>query len=351
MDTVRHGLYVNKNNSQSFLSGFGHGMAQSFFGVPFGFGMPHCCVPCSCFTMSNYFVPQLPISTGYLYPNNYSYLPSYDTGPIPNFYSNNQTYIFEQPKMSENFFRISSPYIMERQQTPGLQFNYGPCGMTWGYKVIGNQESPPGGPEASDAKTMAEKWRKKYPNAETITKDFCQKVIDISKDICCKPEDLMAVMALETARTFSPFKQNSETDATGLIQFMPKTAASLLTSDEEAQNMSEDEQLKYIDQFKSMSAIEQLDYVKKYLIKQKGYCSLTGNIDKTQLYCLVFYPAALKSSDFKDYVIADRDSTNNASKTRYTQNSGLDKTGGADGGADGKIKPNEFATSLDAFYA
>lgn len=61
---------------------------------------------------------------------------------------------------------------------------------------------------------------------------------------------LMAVMAFETAETFDPAITNfAGSGATGLIQFMPKTAKRLGTTTEE---------------LGKMSAVEQLDYVRLY---------------------------------------------------------------------------------------
>ena len=45
-----------------------------------------------------------------------------------------------------------------------------------------------------------------------------------------KPEQLMGVMSLESMGTFRPSVANPDTHATGLIQFMPKTATGLGTS-------------------------------------------------------------------------------------------------------------------------
>jgi hypothetical protein len=61
--------------------------------------------------------------------------------------------------------------------------------------------------------------------------------------------ELMAVMAFETGRTFSPSVSNPLSSATGLIQFMAATARGLGTSTQALARMS---------------AVEQLDWVEKY---------------------------------------------------------------------------------------
>lgn len=157
----------------------------------------------------------------------------------------------------------------------------------------------------ANAEELAKKWQKLKPKAKDITKEFCQKVIDISKEIECTPDDLMTVINLETAGTFSPSVQNKDTKATGLIQFMPKTAKSLDTTTEK---------------LKSMSAIEQLDYVKKFLINGKNTRKITGSIDATTLYCLIFWPEAATKED--SFVIAKND--HDKTEDTYDLNKGLD---------------------------
>src|SRR3546814_4426455 len=61
-----------------------------------------------------------------------------------------------------------------------------------------------------------------------------------------KPEYLMAVMSFETGGSFSPAQANNAgSGATGLIQFMPNTAAGLGTSTAALAQMSSVEQLQY----------------------------------------------------------------------------------------------------------
>lgn len=72
-------------------------------------------------------------------------------------------------------------------------------------------------------------------------------------------------------------RQNKDSGATGLIQFMKKTAEGLGTS---------------LDALKNMTAVEQLDYVYKYF---KPY---TGKIHSVQdLYLITFFPIAVGKSD------------------------------------------------------
>jgi hypothetical protein len=87
-------------------------------------------------------------------------------------------------------------------------------------------------------------WGKKVSTA------FKSKVISISENLGCDPSHLMAAMAFETGETFSPSIKNKQSGATGLIQFMPKTAKGLGTTTSE---------------LAEMTVVDQLDFVAKYL--------------------------------------------------------------------------------------
>lgn len=61
--------------------------------------------------------------------------------------------------------------------------------------------------------------------------------------------DLMAVMAFETGRTFSPSVSNPLSSATGLIQFMDATARGMGTSTAKLARMSAVEQLSWVEEY------------------------------------------------------------------------------------------------------
>lgn len=60
---------------------------------------------------------------------------------------------------------------------------------------------------------------------------------------------LMAVMAFESGRTFSPRVRNPSSSATGLIQFMAATARGLGTTTRKLANMTAVEQLGYVERY------------------------------------------------------------------------------------------------------
>jgi len=101
--------------------------------------------------------------------------------------------------------------------------------------------------------------------------EFLQKVRDISTVLGVDPNWLMHVMWSESrlnAQAVNPI-----TGATGLIQFMPATAASLGTSLADLKNMSNVQQLDYV-----------LKYLKPYRFKIQSYIDL---------YFAVFFPLAI----------------------------------------------------------
>lgn len=111
-----------------------------------------------------------------------------------------------------------------------------------------------------------------------VSDQFRDKVRAISKKLQIDPNNLMAVMAFESGRTFSPSVRNfGGGSACGLIQFMPKTAKRLETTT-----------LK----LSKMTAEEQLDYVYKYLSPHVGRFG-SGEDQLVNLYMAVLWPAAV----------------------------------------------------------
>jgi hypothetical protein len=112
---------------------------------------------------------------------------------------------------------------------------------------------------------------------KTNREEFIAKVIKVADYLKVKPEYLMFLMWFETAHTFSPSIRNRTSGAIGLIQFLPSTARFLGTSTEALENMSN---------------VQQLDFVQKHLGIFRGKYS-----DWLDLYCGIFYPAAVGKPD------------------------------------------------------
>jgi len=100
---------------------------------------------------------------------------------------------------------------------------------------------------------------------------FAEKVKDIAYNLGINENWLMAVMFKES--TLNHKAVNSYTGATGLIQFMPQTAAGLGTTTEALKNMSNVEQLEYV-----------YRYFKPYKYRIKTY---------VDAYLTVFFPRAV----------------------------------------------------------
>ena len=145
--------------------------------------------------------------------------------------------------------------------------------------------------------------------------DFKEEVNRLGTKYNVNPMALMAIMDFETGGSFDPAELNQAgSGAIGLIQFLPKTARSLGTTNAELAQMSK---------------IEQLVYVEKYF-DQFGYRLSGGNVD--DIYMAVLWPKAIGKPE--GYVLFRRGTK------AYGQNSGLDHN------EDGTITKYEAATKV-----
>ena len=152
-----------------------------------------------------------------------------------------------------------------------------------------------------------------------VSAEFREAVLAIAERLRTKADYLMAVMAFETGYTFSPSVKNmAGSGATGLIQFMPKTAIDMGTTVNELAHMSDVEQLKYVEQ-----------YFRPY----------AGRLDTlSDVYMAVLWPRAIGKPE--DYVLWDDDTR----PLTYKQNIGLD------GDKDGAVTKAEAAGAVLAAY-
>jgi hypothetical protein len=144
---------------------------------------------------------------------------------------------------------------------------------------------------------------------QKVSPAFRQKLRDCCARLQVNPDFLMAAMAFETGETFSPSTINARSRATGLIQFMPTTAAGLGTS---------------IEQLAQMTAERQLDFVEKH------FQPFTGKLQSLEdTYMAILLPAAIRESN--SFVLFRRGTV------AYDQNRGLDANG------DGLVTKDEAA--------
>ncbi|MCC6744597.1 MAG: hypothetical protein IT175_12125 [Acidobacteria bacterium] len=149
---------------------------------------------------------------------------------------------------------------------------------------------------------------------ENTTAEFRTKLAALAGRIGARPRDLASVMAFETGGTFSPSVVNKAgSKATGLIQFMPKTARALGTS---------------VKALAGMTAIEQLYYVEKYFAPYRR----RGLSTEHDLYMAVLYPMAIGKGE--SYGLFTRGTK------AYRQNGGLDRD------RDGVVTAGEAVRSM-----
>jgi hypothetical protein len=122
------------------------------------------------------------------------------------------------------------------------------------------------------------------------------KVRAISAELGCDPSDLMSCIAFETGESFSPSIRNKASGATGLIQFMPRTAKGLGTT---------------VEALAAMTAEDQLNYVAGYFEPWRGRL-----LTLEDLYMAILWPRAVGKPNAE---VLFRKGT-----VAYDQNAGLD---------------------------
>lgn len=128
---------------------------------------------------------------------------------------------------------------------------------------------------------------------------FKDRVLWIADTLGCDPNHLMACMHWESGGTFSPSIKNAAgSGATGLIQFMPRTAKGMGTTTAALAKLSAEDQLRWV-----------YEYFKPYA----GRLNNLGD-----LYMAILWPKAVGKPDH--YVLWDRKKM----PTTFRQNSGLD---------------------------
>jgi len=106
---------------------------------------------------------------------------------------------------------------------------------------------------------------------EKTTQAFRNKTASLAQSLGIDPNYLMAIMSFESS--LNPKAVNSQTRATGLIQFMPSTATCLGTT---------------VEALAQMTGEQQLDYVLKYFFPYRGKL---GTLEDA--YMAVLYPSAM----------------------------------------------------------
>ena len=223
--------------------------------------------------------------------------------PVYNFSNFNTSFSFQT-----NFYKQDFNYFAPQKPNKTITFD------TFNYafaSATGTSKTKSKTKISYDAEALKSNWKNKKPN---LTDEFYSKVVQISKRLKCDPDELMGVMNSESGINHKAVNKKSK--ATGLIQFMPDTARSLGTTTEN---------------LKKMTAIEQLDYVEKYLEKQKKAAGFSSDeqLSAGELYALVFLPGR-----------ANRSILTSQGEKYYSWNKGLDRN------KDGKITVAELDTRV-----
>ncbi|WP_420457092.1 hypothetical protein [Rubrivirga sp.] len=140
---------------------------------------------------------------------------------------------------------------------------------------------------------------------QRVSPEFKSRVLQMSDTLQIDADYLMAIMAFESAETFSPSIWNQAgSRAVGLIQFMDGAA-------------SEPDLNTTLEALEAMTAVEQLDYVERYFrMRQRQFGKITTLSD---VYMAVLRPANI--GDPESAVLF------RAGTTAYRQNDGLDSDG------------------------
>lgn len=154
-----------------------------------------------------------------------------------------------------------------------------------------------------------------------VSVKFRARVVETAVALHIDPSWLMACMAFESARTFSPSIRNGAgSGAVGLIQFMPQTCATFgLTVEDMA----------------AMTDVDQLSYVRLYFEPWVGRLHNLGDV-----YGAILWPAMIGKPP--SWPVFRKDDQKHPA--RYLQNRGLDFN------HDGEITKDEIVMKVQNMY-
>jgi len=164
---------------------------------------------------------------------------------------------------------------------------------------------PPGLSGFWSGKSGGEETLPAFPCIKKLSVSNLQSIVDTAHTIGVEPDWLATIIDFETGGTCSTTQKNAAgSGATGLIQFMPKTAQNLLgtSTPEEA-----------IRQLEAMSFPQQMKLVERYFAPHAGKLKSLSDT-----YLAVLYPAFIGAAD--DAVMGRTGSA------IYAQNAGFDST-------------------------
>lgn len=223
-------------------------------------------------------------------------------------------------------------------------------------------------PEKKSESCVCKQYDLIWGGHKNVDCSFRKKVVEICADLwgdqnkIKMANNLMAVFKWESGGTFKPDAPNqANSGGTGLIQFMPDTAKKLLGHEVTIEIVKnywgkkynkktktyEDWYLKRVKEFAHMSALQQLDYVKKYFEPLRG-----RTVEFVDFYLQVLFPASsgkeehivfASSMDKLTTRVEESEKVRNLRINAYSQNSGLEIV------KDGKIWKSEIKTKVQVY--
>lgn len=177
-------------------------------------------------------------------------------------------------------------------------------------------------PEQEDARINPGVSRTSRGAQTGLPDSFFRAIRSLCLRLNCEPRDLLGVMMRESG--LRPDAWNRSSNAVGLVQFLPSTLARL-----EWDGTPE--------QFRALSAEEQLPFVERFLRASSSY-----NLNSAgRIYQAIFMPASLRTATSDDSALIDRRGVN---ADRYQRNRGLDLDG------DGRITVGELQQSIEVVF-
>ncbi len=164
---------------------------------------------------------------------------------------------------------------------------------------------------------------------DTTSYAFRNRLVEIADELGINPDYLATVISFESGQTFRPDVRNPLSGCVGLIQFCDNAAVAAAKS--AGLNYGPDDAQDWL---ASMSAVEQLEYVKRYFKTE-----LKGRRNPTlaDTYMAVFSPAFIgKPESFVAYQEGQKS---------YDQNKGFDTNP-----RDGKITVGEISRTIFSVY-
>ena len=250
-----------------------------------------------------FYTPSLFNFSGFMYPQNYNYNNNYS-------YQNNTEQLDNNNEPEEDFSDASLDEMIKRAQNSSKDLT-----EALKPKDSANTEIKPSS-VSKDSNVETEHTEVKS------TKDFKTKVMEVAKSVGCNYEDLLALMNSESG--LDPKAQNkSGQGAVGLLQF---TTPAIKELNRHGINITKEELL-------AMDAVEQMDYVEKYLKIAKSYKFADDyQLSAGELYAINYLPGRASR-----YILASR------GDIYYEANKGLDVN------KDGNITTDDLAQRLNKF--